>query len=107
MSLLNFKSPTNASRRLFFFTREYQTRMLEKRAKAHLYLQLTTNASPLGFTFRYCFFNFRERGQWQKWKLMKVDVPVGRYGIAQPASQKYMLFVIADIASCARDQPLV
>jgi hypothetical protein len=81
--------------------------MLEKRPKAHLYLQLTTNASQLDFTFRYCFFNFRERGQWQKWKLMKVDVPVGRYGIAQPASQKYMLFVIADIASCARDQPLV
>jgi hypothetical protein len=106
MSLLNFKSPTNASRR-YFLTRKYQTWMLEKRPKAHLYLQLTTNASQLDFTFRYCFFNFRERGQWQKWKLMKVDVPVGRYGIAQPASQKYMLFVIADIASCARDQPLV
>jgi hypothetical protein len=107
MSLLNFKSPANTSRRLIFFTREYQTRMLEKRAKAHLYLQLTTNASQLDFASRYCFFNFWKCGLCQQWKLMKVDVRVGRYGIAQPASQKYMLFVIADIASCARDQPLV
>jgi hypothetical protein len=81
--------------------------MLEKRAKAHLYLQLTTKTSQLYFTCRYYFFNFRDSGLCQKWTPMEGVVRVGRFGIAQLASQKYMLFVIADIASCARDQPLV